>query len=196
MSSVLRYTKEAKNTKSQYMVMPYEGIPGEPSRYFFTCKDNSIYRIENDLKGIDWIIARDMGSQMRIETIDIEVIELWESSNAWSNIRVIRPGYARKFQVVAMPRGNTSVGNENGPAWNAGAYFDNENTPIYDYETQSINDLLQVGNSITTVEDNYYQNLPMGVFWAMNDPVIIEYEFSEVTYRRAIKNRITSTTLF
>jgi hypothetical protein len=198
MSSVLRYTKEANNNKNQYMVMPYEGLPSDPYRYFFTCQNNSIYRIENDLKGLSWVVARDMGAQMRIDTIDDEIKEIWSNNNYWTNIRVVKPGYARKFQVVAMPRGNISAGENDGPAWNAGAYLYDENTDIYNYETQPINNYLQVGYGETTVFDDYYQNLPGGTFWAMNDPVVIEYEFSDgdVTYRRAIKNRIVANTLF
>ena len=59
-----------------------------------------------------------------------------------------------------------------------------------------INEPLIVGNATTTVNSGYYQNLPYGTFWAVNDPVVIKYDFSGVTYRRAIKNRIDETTFF
>jgi hypothetical protein len=60
------------------------------------------------------------------------------------------------------------------------------------------NDMLVIGNDATTVNTEYTQNLPYGTFWAVNDPIIIEYNLSigSDTYRRAIKNRIDETTLF
>lgn len=177
------------------MSKSYLGFGGD-NIYFFTVNGDTLYRVENDLSGIAWVVARDMGTQRVINQIDPELIELWENNNLWSNIRVIRSGIARKFQVLSMVRGNIDVGANNVVAWNAGAYLDDTNTPIYNYETNTVNEMLVLGHATTTVLNDYNQNLPFGTFWAMNDPVVIEYEFSDVTYRRAIKNRIDETTLF
>jgi hypothetical protein len=186
--------KEPTNTRRQFMVHTYLGY--SETDYFYTVEGNKLYRIENDLSGIDWVVARDMGTQRVITDIDEEIIQLWENNNAWENIRVIRPGIARKFQALSMVRGDRNVSSENGPAWNAGAYLNDENTPIYNYQTNTVNDMLVVGNASTTVSNDYNQNLPFGTFWAMNDPLVIEYIYSDVTYRRAIKHRISETTLF
>ncbi len=196
MSSVQRYYKEPKCLKRQFAVYNYLGFGEE--NYFFTVVGNELFRIENDLRGVKWVVARDMGTQATINTINPEIIELWENNNGWSNISVIRPGIARKFQVVSMVRGNTSPSDPDGPAWNSSAYLSdyNDPTPIYDIETNLINEPLIVGNDTTPVLTNYYENLPYGTFWALNDPVVIEYTFSDVVYRRAIKNRIDETTLF
>jgi hypothetical protein len=194
MSSVLRTLKEPTHLNRQFMVHTYRGF--SDNDYFFTVEGNKLYRIENDLSGVDWVVARDMGVQRVITDIDTELLELWESNNGWTNIHVIRPGVARKFQALAMVQGNTDISSENGPAWNAGAYLRTDNTPIYNYQTNTVNDMMVLGHESTTVSNNYNQNLPFGTFWAMNDPVVIEYVFSEITYRRAIKHRIDETTLF
>lgn len=194
MSSVLRTVKESTNLKRQFMVHTYRGFADND--YFFTVEGNKLFRIENDLSGVDWVVARDMGVQRVITDLDAELIHLWEENNGWENIRVIRPGMARKFQALSMVRGNSSVSNESGPAWNAGAYLRTDNTPIYNYETNTVNDMLVLGRDSTTVSNDYNQNLPFGTFWAMNDPIVIEYVFSAVTYRRAIKHRIAETTHF
>ena len=194
MSSTLRSIKEPSNLRRQFKVDTYLGYAG--NNYFFTVEGNKLYRIESDLSGVEWTVARDMGAQRVITDIDAELIELWQDSNGWENIKVIRPGIARKFQVVSMVRGNLPVDNGSGPAWNSGAYLSDENTPIFDVETNTVNDMMVVGHADTTVSNNYNQNLPFGTFWALNDPVVIEYDFSFVKYRRAIKNRIDETTLF
>lgn len=194
MSSVLRVVKEPTNLRRQFMVHTYLGY-GE-NDYFFTVEGNKLFRIESDLQGVDWTVARDMGTQRVVTEIDAEIIEAWENNNGWSNITVIRPGIARKFQALAMVRGDRSVSDENGPAWNAGAYLRTNDTPIYNYQTNTVNDMLVLGHDSTTVNTDYTQNLPFGTFWAMNDPMVIEYVFSDVTYRRAIKNRIDETTQF
>lgn len=163
---------------------------------YFTVEGATLYRTENDLSGIDWIVARDMGAQRVISEIDPNLIAVWESANAWSDIRVIRNGVARKFQVLSMVRGDRAVSDNGGPAWNSGAYLDSENTPIYNYETNTVNEMLVLGRADTTVLNTTNMNLPYGTIWALNDPVVIEYNHSDVVYRRAIKNRIDETTLF
>jgi len=196
MSSTLRSFKEPNNVRRQFIVHPYVGFPGDSNSYYFTVQDSKLYRIENDLSGVDWIVARDMGKQTVVSDVDTEIIEYWESRNFWENIQVIRPGIARKFQVLSMTRGNYDVGVNSGVAWNTGAYLPDTNKPIFNYEKNSINDMLVVGRAETTVSAEYTQNLPFGTFYAMNDPIVIQYEFSGVTYTRAIKNRIDETTLF
>ena len=199
MSSALRSFKEPNSTRRQFAVHPYRGAV-EYDVYFFTVNGDALYRIENDLSGAGWVIARDMGVQRVINSIDTELIEFWETNNDWSNIRVIRPGIARKFQVLSMVHGNYSVSYNDGPAWNAGAYLDYNNgrqiNNICDIESNTVNDMLVVGGTDNLVLTDYLQSLEFGTFWAMNDPVVIEYEYSDVTYRRAIKNRIDETTLF
>jgi hypothetical protein len=179
------------------MVHSYYGAGS--TDYFFTVQGDSLYRIEYDLKDVHWVVARDMGTQRVINSIDPEIIEYWETNNLWTNIRVIRPGIARKFQCISLVRGYIDTGNQQGPAWNSGAYLSwdyEEETPIYNTNTNTVNDMLVIGRDSTTNPDNYTQTLPFGTFWAMNDPLVIEYVFSDVTYRRAIKNRIDETTLF
>lgn len=162
---------------------------------------NKLYRVENDMSGTPWVLARDMGTQRTVSEVDSELIELWENENGWENIRVVRPGIARKFQLLSMVHGNINTGGLNeGPGWNGLAYLAHnhgrEIDNICDNETSTVNDMLVVGEEENRVLTNYTQSLPFGTFWAMNDPMVIEYDFSEVTYRRAIKNRIDETTLF
>jgi len=199
MSSTLRSFKEPTNVRRQFIVHPYAGVPTDYGVYYFTVQDNKLYRIENDLSGVAWVTARDMGKQVVVTDIDPEIIEWWETQNLWTNIRVVRPGIALKFQVVSMDRGNLPVSYDNNSsvAWNSGAYLsDNKNTPIYNSTSNPVNDMLVLGHPSTTVSSEYTQNLPFGTFYAMNDPVVIQYDFSDVTYTRAIKNRIDETTLF
>lgn len=196
MSSTLRSLAEPTSTRRQFAVYSYVGAGS--SDYFFTVNGDTLYRVENDLSGVHWAIARDMGTQRVINSLDIELVEFWETNNLWENIRVIRPGIARKFQCLSMVRGDRSTSHNNGPAWNASAYLSwnyDTSTPIYDTDTNTVNDMLVLGNADTTLNGEYSQNLPFGTFWAMNDPLVIEYVFSDVTYRRAIKNRIDETTL-
>lgn len=199
MSSVIRIVKEPTSIRRQFAVHAYRGILSSPGDYFFTVQDNKLYRIENDLSGCLWIPARDMGTERTITDVDDELKELWGNQNLWENIRVIRPGTARKFQALAMVKGNTDPSYNAEPAWNAEAYLPwdyKSSTPVYDAQTNPINDLLILGHDQTTVSNDYAQNLPYATFWAVNDPVVIEYELSSVTYRRAIKNRIDETTHF
>jgi hypothetical protein len=198
MSSAIRIVKEPTSVRKQFAVHAYNGIPTSPGDYFFTVQDNKLYRIENDLSGCHWIPARDMGTERTITDIDIELKEIWQSQNGWVNVRVIRPGTAHKFQALAMVKGNTAPSYDDSPAWNAGAYLPYEYknaTPVYNAQTNPINDMLVLGNADTTVSNDYNQNLAYATFWAVNDPVVIEYEFSDVTYRRAIKNRIDATSI-
>ena len=197
MSSVIRGVKEPNNVKRQFSVFSYQGLPpgSSENEYYFTVEGSKLFRIEADLSGVNHVVARDMGVQRVIDSIDEELIELWENNNDWSNIRVVRPGIARKFQALTLVRGNNSVGNGNTAAYSDG------DSAIYNINGvgMPINDMLIAGHDATTISNNYSQNLPYGTFWAMNDPVVIEYEFDSVgveTYRRAIKNRIMENTLF
>ena len=192
--SIQRAFKEPTCDRRQFMVQTYRGYSEE--NYFFTVEGNTLYRIENDLESVDWVVARDMGSQRVITEIDQAIINLWEANNGWTNISVIRSGIARKFQALSMVRGDRDVSDNNGPAWNSGAYLEDTNTPIYNYQTNTVNDMLILGNATTTVFTADHQNLPYGTFWAMNDPIVIQYDFSDSTYRRAIKHRIDETTRF
>lgn len=193
MSTALRGIKEPSNLHRQFAVFTYQGYSAD--RYFFTVEGSKLYRIEADLSGVNYVIARDMGSQRVIDSIDSEILELWQSSNGWSNIRVVRPGIARKFQAITMVRGDRNVGGGNNAA------YSENNSRIYNTTgiRMPINDMLIAGHEETTISDNYKENLPYGTFWAMNDPIVIEYEFDSIdveTYRRAIKHRIMETTLF
>lgn len=194
MSSVTRAFKEPTPVSKRFTVFPYYGV--NAVEYYFTCQDNSLYRIEGDLSGSSqWVVARDMGKEMVITDIDVEIKEWWETQNAWADITVIRPGCARKYQALAIPYGNIDPSYNEGPEWNAAAYTsDNVNIPYFNGQNMSggINDLLQMGYGSTTITNNYNQNLPFATFWAVIDPVVIQYTFSDVTYTRAIVNRVTS----
>lgn len=195
MSSVLRYTRNQPPINRYFTVWPYYGFPTGGQEYYFTVEGNSLYRIENDLSGsYQWITARDMGADTMITSIDPEIIEAWQTANGWSDITLIRPGRARKYQALAVPQGSNNASLNNGPAWNAAAYtapsgsFD---IPYYNPQNAAINDLLIMGYSSTTVLNNYTQNLPWATFWAVVDPVVIRYISGGDTYTRAIVNRVT-----
>jgi hypothetical protein len=192
MSSVLRYTREPTPISKRFTVFPYYGISS--TEYYFTVNGETLYRIESDFTGDNqWIVARDMGTETKINAIDPEIIEFWETNNSWSNIQVIRPGRARKFQALALPTGNIDASDNNGPAWNAGGYTDPDGDSvgnIYNRQNPGINDLLILGNSTTTTSNDYYQNLPYGTLYAVVDPVVIQYENSGSTYKRAVVNRV------
>ncbi len=194
MSSVIRAFKEPTPVAKRFTVFPYYGA--NESEYYFTCQNNSLYRIESDLRSENqWVVARDMGTEMKITDIDIEIKEWWENQNLWENITVIRSGRARKYQALAIPYGNIDASENNDPGWNAASYMSNNlNIPYFNGQNMSgaINDLLQMGYDSTTVSNDYYQNLSFGTFWAVIDPVIIQYTFSEATYTRAIVNRVTN----
>jgi hypothetical protein len=204
MSSVVRAFKEPTPVSKRFTVFPYFGAPSGGSEYYFTVENNKLQRIEADLSGnYQWIVARDMGKEERITDIDIEIKEWWESNNMY-NIQVVRPGLARKFQALSIPTGIfgeiddpiTKASQNNGPAWNAAAYIQdsgNQNIPYFNHENNlsGINDLMQMGYGETTVSNNYNKNLPFATFWAVTDPVIIKYDWSDATYTRAIVNRVT-----
>ena len=176
--------------------MPYYGIGENDREYYFTVNGDSLYRIEADLSGSgQWVVARDMGKETAINTIDVELIEYWENLNNWTNTTVIRKGRARKYQLLAIPKGNINASYNSGVGWNAGAYTDPsaniDNCPIYNNQYTGINDLLITGNATTTTFNNYNQNLPFGTFWAVIDPVIIQYTYAGDVYRRAIVNRVS-----
>jgi hypothetical protein len=195
MSSVLRYIKEQTPIAQRFTVFPYYGITD--LEYYFTVQGTSLYRIEADLSGVgQWIVARDMGKETFINTIDQELIQYWENLNTWSNITVIRKGRARKYQLLAVPNGSINGSENNGPAWNAAAYTDPTGdlaNTIYDNQFTGINDLLIEGHATTTISNDYNQNLPFGTFWAVIDPVIIRYTSGGTTYTRAIVNRVVPT---
>jgi hypothetical protein len=198
MSSVVRAFKEPTPVSKRFTVLPYYGfIGGSSSEYYFTVQNNSLYRIEADLSGENhWVVARDMGKEERITDIDIEIKEWWENVNLWSNISVVRPGVARKYQVLSIPSGNYDASQNNGPAYNAAAYVQNvdtQNIPYFNKQNNlsGINDLMQMGYGSSTILNEYNENLPFATFWAVTDPVIIKYDFSDVTYTRAIVNRVT-----
>jgi len=190
----MRYIQEPSPISKRFTVFPYYGIPTGATEYYFTVNGDSLYRIEADLSGeLQWVVARDMGKETFINTIDTELIQYWETQNSWTDITVIRRGRARKFQALAVPNGSTGGSENNGAAWNAGAYTDPRgdinNCPIYNNQFTGINDLLVMGNS-TTITNEYNQSLPFGTFWAVIDPVVIRYISGGSTYTRAIVNRI------
>lgn len=188
----MRYTREPTPISKRFTVFPYYGV--NASEYYFTVNGESLYRIENDLSGnSQWVVARDMGTETRITTIDPEILEFWETGNQWSNITVIRPGRARKYQALAIPKGSIGGSDNNGPAWNAGGYTQpsgNMNAPYYEAYNTGINDLLIMGYGSTTVLTEYTENLPFATFYAVIDPVVIQYEYNQITYTRAIVNRV------
>ncbi len=170
---------------------------------FFTMNGNTLYRIENDMSGVLWVIARDMGKQRAISSISSDLIGYWQTFAGWTNIRVIHPGMARKFQVVSVPFGDREAGYYDTvvgavvPQYNDGAYQTNilATAPIYNGETDPANDTLVLGNDRTTVLTDTVQNLPYGTFWAITHPLIIEYTVSGTTYRRAIRHKINEVGL-
>jgi len=198
MSSVLRYSREPTPVSKRFTVFPYYGVPvTNRSEYYFTVNGNSLYRVESDLIGENqWVVARDMGKETAINTLDIELIEWWETNNSWTDITVIRSGRARKFQALAVPNGSTDGSESNGPSYNSGAYTDPngdmDNSAIYNNSLAGINDMLIIGNS-TTVTEEYNESLPFGTFWAVVDPIIIRYVSGGNTYTRAIVNRVVPT---
>jgi hypothetical protein len=195
MSSVIRYISEPTSISKRYTVLPYYGVPTGGTEYYFTVSDDTLYRIESDLSGsYQWVVARDMGTEVAINSIDPELIEYWGNVHSWSNISVVRKGRARKFQALAIPQGNIDASNNNGPEWNAGAYTlpdGSFSTPYYNNELTGINDLLIMGEASTTVSNDYIQNLPFATFYAVVDPVVIRYENGGDTYTRAIVNRVS-----
>lgn len=241
MTSVASYYKEPTNIRRQFTVYPYyaSGV-----NTFFTVQNNTLYRAQADLSGVDFVIARDLGTEMAITGVDQNLLNLWTSQSQFSDFTsatILKTGSARKFQVLSMVSGlsgiedptispenfpeptsrlfyttSSNVGNDayNGNYGTGGeAYMDSQNynglfdvtgnganlidTGNFPLSTATpINELLIVGSGNTTIFTNTTQNLPFGTFWAMNDPIVIGYNFSDVPLSRAIKNRIDETTLF
>ncbi len=191
MSSVTSFFKEPTPIAKRFTVWPYYGVSS--SEYYFTVQNNSLYRIEADMSGVNtYVVARDMGKEMAITDIDVEIKEWWANQNGWTDITVIRPGRARKYQALAIPEGNYNASDNNGPAWNAASYMsDDLNIPYFNEQNTGINDLLQMGYGSQTINNNYNQNLPFATFWAVTDPVIVRYIYSDATYTRAVVNRVT-----
>ena len=208
MSSVQSYFKEPTSLRRQFTVYPY--YTGGNNQYF-TVNNGTLYRIQADLSGVDYVVARDMGTEMTITGIDPSILSGWtsDSDDLISNLQVVRKGTARKFQVLSMVTGyvpasdlafvNTAGDDFKNYAGNATAYLDRENNNglINVFGNNSvINDMLIVGSN-TTVTNSTTQSLPFGTFWAINDPIVISYVFSDAGVKnRAIKNRIDETTLF
>lgn len=195
MSSVLRSRPSPPDSRRQYAVYGYEGTTGH--LHYFTVEDDKLYRIEADLSGVNYVIARNTGMQCAINSIDEAIVNLWETQNSWQNIRVVRPGIARKFQAMTIYRGNdeNDVGDGNDAAYSS------YNTAIYNTTGigSPVNAMLTAGHATTTINTATTQNLPYGTFWAVTDPVVIEYECETegvATYRRAIRNLIMETSLF
>jgi pimeloyl-ACP methyl ester carboxylesterase len=172
-----------------------------------------LYRINSDLSGLDYVIARDMGTEMTITSIDSNIVSLLgvDLSGVTSGpIQVVRSGTARKFQVLSVTSGlsgltanriptgnmyytdlsNSAITNIGG---NGEAYVDSDGihaTSLFDINgLLTINDALIVGEDQTSTTSTT-QSLPFGTFWAINDPVVIQYKFSDSPVNRAIKNRI------
>jgi hypothetical protein len=170
-------------------------------------------RIAIDISGVDYVIARDMGAEMTITAVDSALAPLL-TEDSQTPIQVVKTGTARKFQVLSMtsgrdynadiiPTGNmysvdsgfSAVKNSIG---NGTAYSDTRNSnSLFDVtgENTTINNLLIVGSGATTTTSTT-QSLPFGTFWAVNDPIVIQFPFSATTCTRAIKNRIDETTHF
>ena len=189
MTSVLSHIKEQTNINRQFTVYPYvtAGINN-----FFTVNNNILSRLDLDLSGVSHVIARDMGSQMVINSVDPDTISYWlneEGDSFFENVQVIRPGIARKFQVLSVVSGFPE--NSLGSTGNEYAY--STPNPIFDV-TGSGND---VNNLLIVGSDTSVNNVPpFGTFWVMNDPIVVRYTFSYASVQKAIKNRISETTLF
>jgi hypothetical protein len=204
MSSIQSYFKEPTSLRRQFTVYP-DYTAGQ--NQYFTVNNGILYRTQADLSGVDYIVARDMGKEMTITDIDPSILDTWFDGLA-SNIKVVRKGTARKFQVLSMGEGsffttnlyfaNDTCTSSANAAGNGTAFGDYQHSNGL-YKTNgngvAINDLLIVGSD-STVTTSTTQTLPFGTFWAVNDPIVISYLFSDVKKHRAIKNRIDETTLF
>ena len=214
MSSVLKIHKEVTDLRRQFTVFPYYAAG---QNQFFTASNNTLYRIDADISNCDWVIARDMGKEMSITSVDPSIVDTWGAVE--NIINVVKTGSARKFQVLSMysgvlgdgsvlptsalyydlsgvnPNLTEAYGNQAG---NATAYSDAKN-PNNLFNTNGINavvnDLLIVGGGATTTTASN-QSLPFGTFWAVNDPIVIKFQFSSQLITRAIKNNINETTFF
>ena len=220
MTSVQSYYKEPTSIRRQFTVYPYyaSGV-----NTFFTVQNNTLFRAQYDLSGVDYVVARDLGTEMAITGIDPNLLALWTADSAdiladFSNATILKNGSARKFQVLSMTSGaadagGTFIGEDTSRLWydtvsgsNAAQYGAGGEAYMDPFNSNSlfntggfampINDLLIVGQGQTTFSNNIMQNLPFGTFWAVNDPIVVGYQFSSAPVSRAIKNRIDETTLF
>ena len=204
MSSVLKIHKEVTDLRRQFTVFPY--YSGGQNQ-FFTASNNTLYRIHADISNCDWVIARDMGSEMEISSVDPSIVNDWYNALGGdfdtTSFKVVKKGSARKFQVLSMYSHNIIVSDlyydaTANQAGNATAYSDaynNNNLFNVVGENAVVNDLLIVGGGSTTTTSQT-QSLPFGTFWAVNDPVVVSFYFSGITASRAIKNNINETTFF
>ena len=220
MTSVQSYYKEPTSIRRQFTVYPYyaSGV-----NTFFTVQNNTLFRAQYDLSGVDYVVARDLGKEVEIHGVDPNLLALWTGDAVdtfadFTNAQILKKGTARKFQVLSMTSGDaqggpTYIGEDTSRLWyntytgsnaaqygGAGeAYMDPFNSNgLFNTSGQNmpINDLLIVGQGQTTFSNNIMQNLPFGTFWAVNDPIVVGYQFSSAPVSRAIKNRIDETTLF
>jgi hypothetical protein len=213
MSSVLRSTKEATSLRRQFTVYPY--FNGGVNQ-FFTASNGTLSRIAIDISGVDYVIARDMGAEMTITAVDSALAPLL-TSDSQTPVQVVKTGTARKFQVLSMmsgrnlsdsaiPTGNmysvdsgfSEIRNIIG---NGEAYSDTRNSnSLFDVSGRNttINDLLIVGSATTTTTSTT-QSLPFGTFWAVNDPIVIQFPFhlgpAHVPSRIALMKQLTSKTI-
>ncbi len=208
MTSITRQYSEPRSLRRTFTIQAYAtpniNVTDTYIYSYFTVNNNSLFRIESDLSGVIWVIARDMGTQRTVDTIDSDLVSYIQNTSGWSNIRVIHSGIARKFQVVSIPYGSDYAGYIDPgvgipmPQYNDGVYETSltQQSPIYSGTYDAINQMLIVGRSETTVFTSESQNLPYGTFWAITHPLIIEYTVGGNKYTRAIKHKINEVTLF
>ena len=105
MTSVQSYYKEPTSIRRQFTVYPYyaSGV-----NTFFTVQNNTLYRAQADLSGVDYVIARDLGTEMAITGIDQNLLNLWTAQEGFADYTtatLLKTGSARKFQVLSMVSG-------------------------------------------------------------------------------------------
>ena len=116
MTSVLRTTRDSTNLKRQFQIYPTDMGAILPTPVFFNVENQKLSAFNYDLSNVKWVIARDMGVQSVVTDIDqglLNFIYDFDNSEAapfpptFSNqaIKVVRPGIARKFQVLSMYSG-------------------------------------------------------------------------------------------
>jgi hypothetical protein len=116
MTSVLRTMRDSTNLKRQFQIYPTDMGGILPTPVFFNVENQKLTAFNYDLSNVQWVIARDMGVQSVVTDIDqsfLNFIYNYDNSDAapfppsFSNqtIKVVRPGIARKFQVLSMYSG-------------------------------------------------------------------------------------------
>jgi len=181
MSSVLRTTRDSTNLKRQFQVTSTDmGVL--PAPVYFNVSNNTLTGFISDLSGVSSVIARDIGVQAVVNNIDPSflsfITDYQNSTMGFSEnfaLTVVRPGIARKFQVLSVEYTNkniTSNPNDIG------------------------NDLFVLGDaSNSTISGNSYEvNLPYTTFWAITDPLVFTFIYSNSVYKRAVQNTIQETT--